>query len=145
MTRSILKKIGKKLVPCNQAWLEKEFAHLAVSLQEEKKKKQVWFPEDAQGEPHKNNPDDGCGGSKFKIRIIFHINKNDALKALNYNETANYYRDLMNKVRTSGKNPEFWSEFQKNVDRLEQPEYSYIGLAWSSLYGKAKRPEEILF
>lgn len=28
----------------------------------------VWFPEDESGEPHPLNPDNGCGGGKYKLR-----------------------------------------------------------------------------
>ena len=67
--KSILKR-SFTLVPCNPAWLPEVGLHLAVPLEPVVPKKRVWFPEDTAGEPHPKNPDDGCGGAKYKLTAI---------------------------------------------------------------------------
>jgi len=170
--KSILK-VPRQLVHCPTSWLPMEDSHLAELLEPVSKKTscgggmRIWFPEDVNGEPHSKNPDDGCGGGKYKNDNIFYIYATRdglvpnedmtnvlegpaAVKALrnskkcnDHNQTANFFRELMDNVRLAGKNPMFWSNFQTKVDRLEEPCWAYIGLAWRSMFARAKRPEEI--
>ena len=56
----------RPLVPCPSSWLPEETAHLA---RRPLVIKRVWFPEDANGEPHEANPDDGCR-AKYKLNNI---------------------------------------------------------------------------
>ena len=164
----------KQLKNCPIEWLDPSGVGLAVALQDLPKRR-VWFPEDKNGEPHNNNPDNGFGGAKFKIKNIcpIFVTKNGELpnedhsnvlegseaisvfkaakKAIDHKKTSKYYRKLMsdsNKfdIKNMLNYKELlWNVFQENVDSLQEPTYSYIGLAWRSLFGRRKRLEEIAF
>ena len=76
--KSILKH-NRTLVPCDPVWLPEVGLHIAVPLESVREhvvpKNQVWFPEDVVGEPHPKNPDDGCGGAKYKLTAIHEFPK----------------------------------------------------------------------
>ena len=98
--------------------------------------RRIWFPEDKNGEPHSKNPDDGCGGAKFKmdnIRYIYKTSDNklpeedfsnvlsgsEAWKAHkaekksdDFNQTVANYRQLANERKLSKKTKmEIWNVF----------------------------------
>lgn len=136
------------LVPCPTDWLPEETAHLARRKLGEKPRR-VWFPEDSNGEPHDSNPDDGCGGAKFKLTTIREFPKfvpnEDEKKSKN--SSANAYRWLAQQIRIAnltGFNQKMrvWVEFEKKMKKIPSPEYDYIGLGWRSLFGKGRRIEE---
>tara|TARA_Y100000589_G_C27171041_1_gene636734 strand:- start:1731 stop:2225 length:495 start_codon:yes stop_codon:yes gene_type:complete len=156
-------KVSKTLIRCPKDWLPDETSHLAVAIKPVK----VWFPEDEHGEPHINNPDDGCGGGKYKTvnYNYFYATKNgepvkedlsnvlegsaaykahrESNRPSDYNETANLFRELLDKARWPNHNRyDIWYHFKKKVDMLKEPEWSYIGLAWKQLYGSMPRMEE---
>ena len=162
------------MVPCPAVWLPVEDSHLVGLLEPDceatsSTEKRVWFPEDPDGEPNARNPDDGCGGGKYKNNNIFYIyatrdgcvpnedmsnvlegslafqSLRNEKRCKNFHQTANCFRELMENVRSFGKNPSFWNSFQSKVDKLDEPEWAYIGLAWRTMYGMAKRPEELSF
>ena len=150
--KSILKR-AFTLVPCNPVWLPEAGLHLAKPLEPVVPKKRVWFPEDTAGEPHPKNPDDGCGGAKYKLTAIRKFPKfvpnEDEKKSKNL--AGNAYRWLADQIRHAhflGYTNEFnrkmrvWVEFEKKNAKIIFPEYDYIGLGWRSLFGKAKRVEE---
>ena len=172
--KSILK-VPRQMIPCPTSWLPVEDSHLVGLLEEPVCEatssigKKVWFPEDADGEPNIKNPDDGCGGGKYKNNNIFYIyatidgrkpnedmsnvlegslafqSLRNEKRCKNFHQTANYFRELMDNIRCFGKNPNFWKSFQSKVDKLDEPDWAYIGLAWKIMYGIAKRPEELDF
>jgi hypothetical protein len=134
-------------------------------------KKRVWFPEDAAGEPHPQNPDDGCGGALYKnatIHLIYATSdhgppdnemsnvlegKSAKLahkaerKCADYNDTANLYRDAGTKIPRFGgidhsDKLAIWLEFEMKYNQLKEPDWSIAGLLWRSLFGREPRFEE---
>ena len=134
-------------------------------------KKRVWFPEDAAGEPHPQNPDDGCGGALYKnatIHLIYATSdhgppdnemsnvlegKSAKLahkaerKCADYNDTANLYRDAGTKIPRFGgidhsDKLAIWLEFEMKYKQLKEPDWSIAGLLWRSLFGREPRFEE---
>ena len=142
--KSILKHTPP-LVPCDPAWLPETDEPLEP-LEPIVPKKQVWFPEDNVGEPHPQNPDDGCGGAKYKLSDtqFYDAATTSEMREANYNETCNFYRealDIFNK--TTGTPPiHIWSVFQSKTDALKEPCYSLIGSMWRILFRGAPRLEE---
>lgn len=155
-------KVPKCLVSCPKEWLPDTTSHLAVELE-----RRVWFPEDEHGEPHIKNPDDGCGGGKYKTvnYNYFYATKNgeptkedfsnvlegsaaykahrESNRCGDHNETANLFRELLDKMRMPNYNRyDIWHHFKKKVDLLKEPEWAYIGLAWKQLYGTMPRLDE---
>ena len=142
----------RPLVPCPVEWLPEETAHLARKLCQNR----VWFAEDENGEPHELNPDDGCGGAKFKLTTVhvYHAPRKE-LQARHFNETANYYRDALEELRSQTgsilKLPScisrmmIWSNFQQKTDLLEEPDYALMGMLWRNLYKTRPRFEEVKF
>jgi hypothetical protein len=141
--------IQHPLFPCPSVWLPEETRHLARRKLGEKPRR-VWFPEDSNGEPHDSNPDDGCGGAKFKLTTVHEFPKfvpNEDEKR-EKNEAANAYRWLARRIRYTGwtepQKPkmQIWVEFDEMMQKISRPEYAYIGLGWRSLFGKGRRIEE---
>ena len=146
------------------------------SCQEEKEqkttaKKRVWFPEDVAGEPHPQNPDDGCGGALYKnttVHLIYMTGDhgppdNDLSNVLegksaklahkaerkcaDYNDTANLYRDAGTKIPRFGDIDHsdklaIWLEFEMKYKQLKEPDWSIAGLLWRLLFGREPRFEE---
>ena len=172
--------MAKRLVPCPKSWLPEEDLHLTCELPEaesaaavERSQKRVWFPEDSAGEPHPRNPDDGCGGGKYKLTIVKPIyatsdgsppsedlsnvlENKEARTAhraerhcANHNETLGIYRDAAEQLRASlyvpsdSQKKEIWTQFETAFDKLAEPDWCTAGLLWRTLYQSAKRPEEI--
>ena len=159
----------KALVPCHESWLPEEDAHLAVELEcanvnapTTGTKKRVWFPEDSAGEPHPKNPDDGCGGAKYKLTTKHEVEKVD-LKASDHNETANLMRQAQDRLRERSNSLfrlsnwndstnlftadkiKIWTDFQQATDQLKEPDYCLIGYMWRSLFFAQPRFEESTF
>lgn len=134
-------------------------------------KKRVWFPEDVAGEPHPQNPDDGCGGALYKnttVHLIYmtsdhgppekdmsnvlegksaHLAHKAERKCADYNDTANLYRDAGTKLPRFGgidhsDKLAIWQEFEVKYNLLKEPDWSLAGLLWRSLFGRQKRCEE---
>ena len=133
-------------------------------------KKRVWFPEDVAGEPHPQNPDDGCGGALYKNAIIHLIYAtsdhgppdNDLSNVLegksaklahkaerqcaDYNDTANLYRDASATMRFGSCDRDtklaVWRTFEQDYNQLKEPDWSIAGLLWRSLFGREPRFEE---
>jgi len=134
------------------------------------KKKRVWFPEDVAGEPHPQNPDDGCGGALYKnttVHLIYMTSDhgppdNDLSNVLegksaklahkaerkcaDYNDTANLYRDASAIMRFGDIDHSdklaIWLEFEMKYKQLKEPDWSIAGLLWRSLFGREPRFEE---
>jgi hypothetical protein len=166
---TMILRVSKKMTPCHSNWLPAKDSHLAVQLQVPQPRKKIWFPEDSNGEPHPLNPDDGYGGSKFKLNTIKAIyvtsdgkvptnNLSNVLegssafkahraekKARNERETSHYYNRLSYKLAL-GKKTKFkiWETFQKKIDALPEPTFSLVGLAWRKTFGRAPRFEEYI-
>lgn len=172
--------MAKRLVPCPKSWLPEEDISLTWELPEaesaavvDRPQKRVWFPEDSSGEPHPRNPDDGCGGGKYKLTIVNPIYatsdgnppSEDLSNVLedreartahraerhcaNHNETIGIYRDAAEQLRASlyvpsdSRKKEIWSQFETAFNGLAEPDWCTAGLLWRTLYQSAKRPEEI--
>tara|TARA_X000000368_G_scaffold410420_1_gene393859 strand:- start:237 stop:713 length:477 start_codon:yes stop_codon:yes gene_type:complete len=138
----------RSLVPCPTDWLPEETAHLARRKLGEKPRR-VWFPEDSNGEPHDSNPDDGCGGAKFKLTTIREFPKfvPNEVEKKSKNSSGNAYRWLADQIRSANltrndQKMRVWGEFDEMMQKITNPEYDYIGLAWRSLFGKSRRIEE---
>tara|TARA_B100000795_G_C22804223_1_gene443839 strand:+ start:4389 stop:4919 length:531 start_codon:yes stop_codon:yes gene_type:complete len=161
-------KVPKKLTPCHSNWLPTKDS-LDVPIQAPQPRKKIWFPEDQNGEPHSLNPDDGCGGSKFKLSTTKAIyvtsdgkvpthNLSNVLegsrafkahraekKARNDLETSHLYKRLVDNLNLGKKTKfEIWRKFQKKIDRLQEPNFSLVGRAWRTAFGRAPRFEEHL-
>jgi hypothetical protein len=157
--------MAKRLVPCPKNWLPEEGLRLTCELPEaesaaavERPQKRVWFPEDSAGEPHPRNPDDGCGGGKYKLTIVKPIyatsdgsppSEDLSNVCANHNETLGIYRDAAEQLRASlyvpsdSQKKEIWTQFETAFDKLVEPDWCTAGLLWRTLYQHAKRPEEI--
>ena len=135
----------KQLVPCHIEWLPEESAHLARFKIDEKPKK-IWWPENENGEPHDSNPDDGCGGAKYKLTTVYNYDDGPTKvqqKADNYKDTAKYYREAHSIIRLGTMSKEaIWLKFQAQNDLLVEPSYSLIGRMWRKLFGIKIRIEE---
>ena len=142
----------RPLTPCPTEWLPVETADLArrpLGL------KKVWFPEDANGEPHKSNPDDGCGGSKYKLNNIHYYDSDKKeVKAADRDATNSYYReamvsfdglfdgcDYMFNNHTANKIA-IWLDFQQKTDALNEPDYGRMGALWATIFHDDPRLEE---
>ena len=142
----------RPLVPCPKEWLPEETAYLARHALGQKK---VWFPEDVNGEPHESNPDDGCGGAKYKLNTIhyYDADKNDLL-AEDRQATAAYYREAITLFHRLYDNIDYtwgnlsadkltiWLDFQQKVDELKEPDYGTIGSLWRTIFNSDPRLEE---
>tara|TARA_Y100001970_G_C14191901_1_gene835888 strand:- start:565 stop:1053 length:489 start_codon:yes stop_codon:yes gene_type:complete len=145
--------ILRPLVRCPVEWLPEDTAHLGrrpLGL------KKVWFPEDASGEPHESNPDDGCGGAKYKLNTIHHYeaDKKD-LVAADYDATVTHYREASNAFHSlyddidytwdnlSADKLAIWLDFQQKTDVLREPDYGTIGALWRMIFKGEPRLEEI--
>ena len=148
-TRSILKH-SITLVPCHPAWLPETDAHMEQLEPKEPtvSAMNVWFPEDSTGEPNPKNYDD-FGGSKYKLSTIHKypkIKKNKKEKR-SKNLSGQAYRWLSNQIQYGNLN-DFnrkmlvWTEFDKRMKKITNPEYDYIGLGWRALFKKKPRIEE---
>lgn len=136
--------IQHSLVQCPIEWLPEETAHLGLRELGQQTRR-IWFPEDVNGEPHESNPDDGCGGAKYKLTTI-HIY--DGLtkveqKAKNYEETVANWREALSLDRLKIMDKKsIWLRFQTKNDRLDEPCYNLMGLMWRNLFGTKIRFEE---
>ena len=132
--------------------------------------KRVCFPEDVAGEPHPQNPDDGCGGALYKnttVHLIYMTSDhgppdNDLSNVLegksaklahkaerqcaDYNDTANLYRDASATMRFGSCDRDtklaVWRTFEQDYNQLKEPDWSIAGLLWRSLFGREPRFEE---
>ena len=135
-----------------------------------KKRKRVWFPVDETGNPHDDNPDDGFGGAIHKLETVHYLYAtSDGLppnedhtnvlegstahkkhrkdrQCADFNETANIMRELQTMMNISavGRNA-IWDWFELRVNKLSQPDWAYMGLAWRMLFNGAPRREEAMF
>ena len=142
----------RPLVPCPAEWLPEETAHLArrpLGL------KKVWFPEDASGEPHESNPDDGCGGAKYKLNTVhyYEADKKDLLAA-DYAATETYFKEALTILHSlyddidytwdnlSADKLAIWLDFQEKTDALKEPHYSSMGHLWMTIFNSDPRLEE---
>jgi len=150
--KSILKH-NRTVVPCDSAWLPEVGLHLAVPLESVREHvipiNQVWFPEDVAGEPHPKNPDDGCGGAKYKLTSVheFPKFKKNYLEKRSKNQSDNAYRWLSHQIRDTNlinfnRKMFVWVEFQKRMNKITHPEYGYLGLGWRALFRKSPRIDE---
>ena len=172
--------LAKRLVPCPKSWLPEEGICLTCELPAaesaaapDRPRKRVWFPEDSSGEPHPSNPDDGCGGAKYKLTMVApiyatsdgkppsqdlsNVLENKEARAAhraerhctNHNETLGIYRDAAEQLRASlyvpsdSRKKEIWTQFETAFSKLAEPDWSTAGLLWRTLYKGAERPEEI--
>ena len=158
----------RTMVACPAAWLPESTAYLAVALEPEaenrtssilrssrpghshgtaKSERRVWFPEDANGEPHPKNPDDGCGGAKYRLfrYCVFYHSLRHTRIAENAAETREIYRRaclVARDARTEWEKNQIWQQFITDFDKISHPTYSYSGLLWRQLFGSAPRTEE---
>ena len=158
----------RTMVACPAAWLPESTAYLAVALEPEaenrtssilrssrpghshgtaKSEHRVWFPEDANGEPHPKNPDDGCGGAKYRLfrYCVFYHSLRHTRIAENAAETREIYRRaclVARDARTEWEKNQIWQQFITDFDKISHPTYSYSGLLWRQLFGSAPRTEE---
>ena len=142
----------RPLVPCPMEWLPEETAYLARHALGQKK---VWFPEDASGEPHESNPDDGCGGAKYKLATVhyYEADKKD-LRAADHDATVAYYNQaltlfhrLYDDIDYTWNNLDadkltIWLDFQEKTDSLKEPHYSIMGALWATIFRSDPRLEE---
>ncbi len=172
--------MAKRLVPCPKSWLPEEDTRLTWELPEAESaaaaarpQKRVWFPEDSSGEPDPRNPDDGCGGGKFKLTTVRPIYatsdgklpRNDLSNVLengeartahrverhcaNYTETIGIYREAAEQLRASlfipsdSQKRKIWTQFETAFSKLAEPDWCTAGLLWRTLYRGAERQEEI--
>lgn len=142
----------RTMLTCPAAWLPESTAYLAVPLEPEVKNsestRRVWFPEDANGEPHPNNPDDGCGGAKYRLfrYCVFYTSLRHTRIAENDKATRDiYWRACVDArhARTELEKNQIWTQFITEFDELPHPTYSYSGLLWRQLFGSAPRTEEV--
>lgn len=146
--------IQHSLVQCPIEWLPEETAHLGLRELGQQTRR-IWFPEDVNGEPHESNPDDGCGGAKYKLNTIHHYDsdKND-LKSEDYDATVTYYKEaltlfhgLFNDIdytldNLSADKLTIWLDFQQKTDALKEPDYGAIGSLWRTIFNSDPRLEE---
>ena len=142
----------RPLVPCPMEWLPEETAYLARRPLGQRK---VWFPEDASGEPHESNPDDGCGGAKYKLATVhyYEADKKD-LRAADHDATVAYYNEaltlfhrLYDDIDYTWNNLDadkltIWLDFKEKTDALKEPHYSIMGALWSDDFRSDPRLEE---
>ena len=142
----------RPLVPCPSSWLPEETAHLASRPLVIKK---VWFPEDANGEPHEANPDDGCGGAKYKLNNIHYYDSDKTeVKAADRDATNAYYREAMVSFECLFDDSDYildnnlankiaiWLDFQQKTDALNEPDYGSMGALWATIFNSKPRLEE---
>tara|TARA_Y100001935_G_scaffold244839_1_gene237728 strand:+ start:846 stop:1445 length:600 start_codon:yes stop_codon:yes gene_type:complete len=142
----------RPLVPCPTEWLPEETAYLArrpLGL------KKVWFPEDVNGEPHESNPDDGCGGAKYKLNTVhfYDADKKDLLAA-DHEATAVAFREALSCFHSLYEDIDYtwdnlssdklaiWIDFQQKTDALREPDYGSIGALWATIFRGDPRLEE---
>ena len=131
-----------------------------------REKRRVWFPVDKDGEPHEQNPDDGCGGFIHHLQTVtFYYVTSDGKNpskdgsnilegsearkkdkenkiGKNWQQTFDLvYREFHLPVDKGGCDGE-WSILEKKVYQLEEPDFCVLGQKWRSMYGKQKRKEE---
>jgi len=142
----------RPLVPCPTEWLPQDTAHLGrrpLGL------KRVWFPEDANGEPHDSNPDDGCGGAKYKLNTIHHYDSDKKdLKSEDHDATVTYYNEALTLFHRLHNDMDYtwdnlsadklaiWLDFQQKTDVLKEPHYSMMGDLWLTIFNSEPRLEE---
>lgn len=149
MVQSCIK--PQHMIPCATTWLPESTNHLAVALQPEVKKsknsrRRIWFPVDETGEPHPQNPDDGCGGAVHTLETvhIYETSLKHTRICENEKETMALFREAAEQLNSGFHTKEYiWSQFIKGWDNLPHPNYSYCGLLWRSLYGANPRDEEV--
>ena len=131
-----------------------------------REKRRVWFPVDKDGEPHEQNPDDGCGGFIHHLQTVtFYYVTSDGKKpskdgsnilegsaarkkdkenkiGKDWQQTFDLvYREFHLPVEKGGCDGK-WSILEKKVYQLEEPDFCVLGQKWRSMYGNQKRKEE---
>ena len=123
---------------------------------EKKNQRRVWFPTDADMEPHKNNPDNDFGGALYcleeRIPIYYFDSAGEILEGRAARVAARNERECQNRMETSNLcNREFnvpaiqggsggdWLVLQAKLDLLVEPDWSMIGSLWRMLHGDAPR------
>ena len=123
---------------------------------EKKNQRRVWFPTDADMEPHKNNPDNDFGGALYcleeRIPIYYFDSAGEILEGRAARVAARNERECQNRMETSNLcNREFnvpaiqggsggdWLVLEAKLDLLVEPDWSMIGSLWRMLHGDAPR------
>jgi len=126
----------------------------------------VWFPIDADGEPHVRNPTDGCGGGLHQLETRHqieytrdgatpHPDGSNVLEGAEFRATTKclvlgdgwqettdlVYRDFR-KPREQGGCSGEWSTLESRLLAIEEPCWATIGQLWGMLHGKTPRLEE---
>jgi len=136
------------------------FSSLETKIGSENSTRTVWFPEDADGEPHPSNPDNGCGGGIFKLETFHDIDSpwvlmkeqypsrttRDATKSFVLGSGWQQTMDLVHREWqmpiTRGGCGGQWQVLEDKLMAIDEPYWAAVGELWGYLHGNAPRLEE---